>query len=72
MADDDKSSGLSSAIMPAVLGLAIGGTGTAGVTSALNGEETQVNNVTIQQCEPFIRHERRHATMECEIKNRER
>ncbi len=66
MADDDKSSGLSSAIMPAV----IGGGGTAGVT-ALNGDETQVNAVTIQQCEPFIRHERRHATMECEIKKME-
>ncbi len=70
MADDDKSSGLSSAVMPAVLGMVIGGGGTAGVT-ALNGDETHVNAVTIQQCEPFIRHERRHATMECEMRKKD-
>ncbi len=71
MAEDDKSPSLSGMIMPTVLGMAIGGGGTAGVT-ALNADDTQVNAVTIQQCEPFIRHERRHATIECELNQRER
>ncbi len=69
MADEDKSSGLSSAIMPAVIGLAIGGGGTAGVTSALNGDETQVNAVTIESCQVFIDHARKHMFMENELKH---
>ncbi len=69
MADDDKSSGLSGMIMPAVLGMAIGGTGGAGVTTALNGDETQVTAVTIESCQVFIDHARKHMFMENEIKH---
>ncbi len=69
MADDDKSSGLSSAVIPAVLGIAIGGTGGAGVTTALNGDETQVTAVTIESCQVFIDHARKHMFMENELKH---
>jgi hypothetical protein len=69
MADDDKSSGISAMIMPAVLGLAVGGGGTAGVTSALNGEETVVNTATIESCQVFIDHARKHMFMENELKH---
>ena len=68
MSNDDKSPGLSSMIMPTVLGMAIGGGGTAGVT-ALNGDETQVTAVTIESCQVFIDHARKHMFMENEIKH---
>ncbi len=49
--------------------MAIGGTGGAGVTTALNGDETQVTAVTIESCQVFIDHARKHMFMENELQH---
>jgi len=53
--------------MPIYAIVAVLSGGGGALATYTTGDATVVNTVTIEQCMPFIKHERQHCSMECAI-----